>query len=183
MNFRGCFRVFVLAVVLIGIRIAPVGANSRATIAAVAPVLAAPPILTASVSGVPNTILATQIGTAFGWGPIIQNIPDRTIDPNDEFFSTWLDRHPYSAGRYESPCHRYAQSTVLDTPQRSPWSVDYLVRPPLPHLNANSSNTALFLSHWIIVVKTFPSLEECEAHRASRWSQCIASDDPRLNEK
>jgi hypothetical protein len=182
MNFRRCFRVFVLAVVLIGIRIAPVGANSRATIAAVAPVLAGPLILTASVSSVPNTILATQIGTAFVWGAIIQKIPHPTIDPNDEFFGMWLDRHPYSAGRYENPCHRYAQSAVLGTPQRSPWSVDYLVRPPLPHLNANPSNTAPFLSHWI-VVKTFPSLEECEAHRASRWSQCIASDDPRLNEK
>lgn len=79
MNFRRCFRVFVLAVVLIGIRIAPVGANSRATIAAVAPVLAGPLILTASVSGVPNTILATQIGTAFVWGAIIQKIPDPTL--------------------------------------------------------------------------------------------------------
>jgi hypothetical protein len=182
MNFKRCSRAFVLAVVLIGISIAPVGANSRVAIAAVAPVLAGPLTLTAPVSAVPNTIPAIQIGTAFEWGSIIQNLPAPTIDHIDEFFGTWLDRHPYSAARYENPCHRYAQSAMFGTPMRSPWSVDYLMRPPLPHLNVNPSNTASFLSHWI-VVKTFPSLEECEAHRASRWSQCVASDDPRLNEK
>lgn len=59
----------------------------------------------------------------------------------------------------------------------------YLIRPPLPHLNANAIRTAAApsLSRWI-VVRTFPTEEECEAQgRARRWERCIASDDPGFN--
>jgi hypothetical protein len=57
----------------------------------------------------------------------------------------------------------------------------YLMRPPLPHLNAHATNTdtAASLSRWV-VVGTFPTQKECEAHRANPWDQCVANDDPRL---
>ena len=60
----------------------------------------------------------------------------------------------------------------------------YLMRPPLPHLNAHAfhADTGAPLKRWIIV-GTFPTPKECEARRgavASPWDRCIASDDPRL---
>jgi hypothetical protein len=61
----------------------------------------------------------------------------------------------------------------------------YLMRPPLPHLNTHAlyTHTASPLSRWVIV-KGFPMQKECEAHRRdSPWDVCVASDDPRLNEK
>ena len=60
----------------------------------------------------------------------------------------------------------------------------YLMRPPLPHLNAHATHTdtAASLSRWI-AVKTFPTQKECEAHRANPWDQCISTDDPRLKKK
>jgi hypothetical protein len=57
----------------------------------------------------------------------------------------------------------------------------YLMRPPLPHLNPQPG-TPTSLAHWI-VVGSFPSQKECEAHEANSWDQCVASDDPRLKEK
>ena len=60
----------------------------------------------------------------------------------------------------------------------------YLMRPPLPHLNAHATNTNTEASlSRLVVVRTFPTQKECEAHRANPWDQCIASDDPLLNEK
>jgi hypothetical protein len=58
----------------------------------------------------------------------------------------------------------------------------YLMHPPLPHYNANSTNPVPSLAHWM-VVRTFPSQEECVAQKANPWDQCVASDDPRLKEK
>ncbi len=57
----------------------------------------------------------------------------------------------------------------------------YLMRPPLPHLNAHAIHTeaAAPLSRWI-VVRTFPTQKKCETHRANPWDRCIATDDPRL---
>ncbi len=58
----------------------------------------------------------------------------------------------------------------------------YLIRPPLPHLNAHDSHTdtAAPLSRWT-VVRTFPTKKECETQRGGNpWEQCVASDDPRL---
>ncbi len=54
----------------------------------------------------------------------------------------------------------------------------YLMRPPLPHLNAHAATTGTpaSLSRWV-VVRTFFTQKECEAHRANPWDQCIASDD------
>jgi hypothetical protein len=58
----------------------------------------------------------------------------------------------------------------------------YLMRPPLPHLNAHAIYTDT-LSRWIIV-RTFPTQKKCEARgAASRWDRGIASDDPRLKKK
>jgi len=60
----------------------------------------------------------------------------------------------------------------------------YLMRPPLPHLNAHAihTDTAAPVSRWI-VVRTFPTQKECEAHRSNPWDRCLASDDPRLKKK
>ena len=60
----------------------------------------------------------------------------------------------------------------------------YLMRPPLPHLNAHAASTdnAASRSRWV-VVRTFLTQKECEAHRANPWDQCIASDAPRLKKK
>ena len=59
----------------------------------------------------------------------------------------------------------------------------YLMRPPLPHLNAHAIHPDT-PSRWIIV-RTFPTEKKCEARRgaASRWDRCIASDDPHLKKK
>ena|ERR1700693_2704273 len=59
----------------------------------------------------------------------------------------------------------------------------YLVRPPLPHLNAHAIHTDT-LPQWI-AVSAFPTQTTCEARRgaASPWDRCIASDDPRLKGK
>ena len=59
-----------------------------------------------------------------------------------------------------------------------------LMRPPLPHLNAHAIHVAAAapLSGWVIV-RTLPTERECEAQRANPWDQCIATDDPRLEEK
>jgi hypothetical protein len=60
----------------------------------------------------------------------------------------------------------------------------YLMRPPLPHLNAHAANTNTVASRSLwAVVKIFPTQKECEAHRANPWDQCTASDAPRLKEK
>jgi hypothetical protein len=60
----------------------------------------------------------------------------------------------------------------------------YLMRPPLPHLNAHATHTdtATSVSRWI-VVKTFLTQKECEAPRANPWDRCLPSDDPRLKKK
>ena len=60
----------------------------------------------------------------------------------------------------------------------------YLMRPPLPHFNADTANTGTvaFLAGWV-AVGTFPTQQECEAHRTNPWAQCVASDDLRLKEK
>jgi hypothetical protein len=60
----------------------------------------------------------------------------------------------------------------------------YLMRPPLPHLNAhaNQTDTAAPLSRWM-VVRTFPTQKECEAHRANPWDRCLTSGDTRLKKK
>lgn len=61
----------------------------------------------------------------------------------------------------------------------------YLMRPPLPHLNAKTIrrvDPAAPLARWI-VVKIFPAQKECDSHRANPWERCIASDDPRLKKK
>jgi hypothetical protein len=84
----------------------------------------------------------------------------------------------------------------------------HLMRPPMARIIVKSAqsihlneNTAAPLSQWTIV-GTFPTEEECEAHRhpippgffygvggggmpiiTGQWDQCIASDDPRLKEK
>ena len=60
----------------------------------------------------------------------------------------------------------------------------YLMRPPLPHLNAHAATTGTpaSLSQWVLF-RTFFTQKECEAHRANPWDQCIASDDPHLKEK
>jgi len=61
----------------------------------------------------------------------------------------------------------------------------YLMRPPLPHLDTHAvhTHTASPLSRWVIV-KGFPARKECEARRRGNpWDLCVASDDPRLNEK
>jgi hypothetical protein len=183
MTFTRSFRVYVLVVLLTCIRTAPVGANSGAAIATVALVFAGPRTLASSVSCVPNTIPVTKIGTAFVGGSIILNIPELTVplDPNAKLFGTWLDRHPHSARRCHN-CYLYAQSAVLDPPLHSLSSAGYLMRPPLPHPNAHPTNAMSSLSHWI-VVKTFLSREECEAHKAKQWEQCVTSDDPRLRGK
>jgi hypothetical protein len=59
----------------------------------------------------------------------------------------------------------------------------YLMTPPLPHLKppAAHKDTDPPLREWKMV-KSFPSQRECEAH-LKRWELCIASDDPRLEEK
>jgi hypothetical protein len=56
----------------------------------------------------------------------------------------------------------------------------YLIGPPVPHLIApdRHADTAAPLS-WI-VVRTFPTEEECETQRSNPWERCVASDDPRL---
>jgi hypothetical protein len=49
--------------------------------------------------------------------------------------------------------------------------IRYLMRPPLPHLNAHAlhTHTASPLSRWVIV-KGFPTQKECETHRRdNRW--------------
>ena len=60
----------------------------------------------------------------------------------------------------------------------------YLMRPPLPHLNARAihTDTAEPVSRWTIV-ETFRTQTECEVRRANLWDRCIATDDPRLKEK
>ena len=57
----------------------------------------------------------------------------------------------------------------------------YLMRPPLPHLNAPAihMDAAAPLSRWI-VVGTFPTQKKCEAHRANPWDRCIVTNAPRL---
>jgi hypothetical protein len=59
----------------------------------------------------------------------------------------------------------------------------YLMRPPLPDLNAHAihKNTAP-LSRWT-VIGTFLTQKECESQRANPWDQCISTDGPRLREK
>ena len=69
---------------------------------------------------------------------------------------------------------RHAVALVLVT-----W---FLMLPPLPHLNIHAVDThaARPLSRWVIV-KRFPTQEECEAHRRDNpWNLCVASDDQRL---
>jgi hypothetical protein len=60
----------------------------------------------------------------------------------------------------------------------------YLMRPPLPRHNPDATHTGTVasLAGWV-VVGTFPTQKECEAHRANPWDQCIATDDPRLKGK
>jgi hypothetical protein len=61
----------------------------------------------------------------------------------------------------------------------------FLMRPPLPHLNAHAIrrvNPAAPMARWTIV-RTFPTQKECDAHRGDPWERCIASDDPRLKAK
>jgi hypothetical protein len=60
----------------------------------------------------------------------------------------------------------------------------YLLRPPLPHLNAHATHThpTAPLSGWI-AVGTFPTHKQCEAHRANPWDRCLASNDPRLKKR
>jgi hypothetical protein len=47
----------------------------------------------------------------------------------------------------------------------------YLMRPPLPHLNARAidKDTAAPVSRWI-VVRIFSTQKECEAHRSNPWA-------------
>jgi len=53
----------------------------------------------------------------------------------------------------------------------------YLIRPPVPHLNALDSHTdTAALPSWT-VVSTFPTQEECETQRSNPWERCVASDD------
>lgn len=61
----------------------------------------------------------------------------------------------------------------------------YLMRPPMPRVNADTlhRNAAGPLANWVIV-ESFSTKKECEAHlRDSRWNVCVASDDPRLNDR
>lgn len=58
----------------------------------------------------------------------------------------------------------------------------YLIRPPLPQLNAHVSkmNTAASLSRWA-VVRMFPTQEGCETRRGGNpWELCVGSHDPRF---
>ena len=58
----------------------------------------------------------------------------------------------------------------------------YLMRPPLPHLNAQAIGVAPAapLSRWT-VVGTFPTQKECDAHQgASPRARCVSDDDRRL---